>query len=124
MAEIKAHLPASYSLTLAEIQQKATAGTLDNGRLYQPADASPARFFIAKSNSELQEIFTGEDKSYTHIQNTAAATWTITHPLNKRASVTIVDSAGTEVEGDIQYVSDSTIIANFTAAFSGKAYLN
>lgn len=123
MAEIRAHLPASYNLSLADIQAKATAGTLDVGRLYQTADA-PMRFFVAKTTATLQEVFVGGDKSEVYEQSPASATWTINHSLNKRPSVTVVDSAGTAVEGEVQYISNSQIILKFNAAFSGKAYLN
>lgn len=65
------------------------------------------------------------DKTHVHIQNTAAATWTINHPLNKFPSVTIVDSAGDHVGGAIiNYINEAQLTATFGAAFAGKAYLN
>lgn len=66
----------------------------------------------------------GIDQTYTHTQSVASATWTITHNLNKRPSVTVVDSGGTVVIGDVQYIDDNTIIITFIGAFSGAAYLN
>ena len=64
------------------------------------------------------------DKHYVHTQATAAATWEITHNLNKYPSVTVIDSAGSEVEGDIDYTSANVVTLTFSGAFSGKAYLN
>lgn len=64
------------------------------------------------------------DKSYIHNQPVPAATWNINHGLNKRASVTVVDSAGTVVYGDVNYVDDNNITITLTGSFSGKAYLN
>lgn len=66
----------------------------------------------------------GGDSRYTHDQATAAATWSITHGLNKYPSVTVVDSAGTVCFGRIQFSSANSLTVSFNAAFSGKAYLN
>jgi hypothetical protein len=38
-------------------------------------------------------------------------------------SVVVVDSAGTVVLGDIEYISDSELILTFAAPFGGTAYL-
>jgi len=66
----------------------------------------------------------GPDLSYVHDQAIASATWTINHNLGKYPSVTIVTSAGDEVEGDIDYTSINTVQLTFSGAFAGKAYLN
>lgn len=50
--------------------------------------------------------------------------WTITHNLIKYPSVTIVDSAGNEVFGSVEYISTTKIIVRFSAPFAGKAILN
>lgn len=57
-------------------------------------------------------------------QSTASAFWTINHNLNKYPSVIVIDSVGDEIEGDVSYVNKNTITITFSAAFSGKAYLN
>lgn len=62
-------------------------------------------------------------RRYEHTQSQAATTWIITHTLGGKPSVTIVDSADTHVFGDVTYNSTSQITVNFSAAFSGKAYL-
>lgn len=64
------------------------------------------------------------DKHYTHTQATPSDTWTITHNLRKRPSITVVDSAGTEVVGDCDYVDENTVVLTFTGGFAGNAYLN
>ena len=51
-------------------------------------------------------------------------TWVIEHPLNKRPSVTVVDTGDSHVAGGLEYVDDSTVIVSFSASFTGKAYLN
>lgn len=72
---------------------------------------------------------TGETESvvcstYVHKQTTAAIQWDIYHNLDKYPSVTIVDSAGTQVYGDISYVDSNHLIITFTSEFGGRAYLN
>lgn len=67
---------------------------------------------------------TGEDASYVHVQSTPAALWSISHGLGKYPSVTVVDSGGSVVEGDVNYISTNNVQLTFSAAFSGSAYLN
>jgi hypothetical protein len=50
--------------------------------------------------------------------------WTINHALGKFPSVEVVDSAGTVVVGNVEYINDNQITIEFSFAFSGKAYLN
>lgn len=74
-----------------------------------------------KTSSELG--LTG-DKDFVFIKSTPDSVWEITHNLDKYPSVTVVDSAGSVVIGDITYTSKSALTVTFSAAFSGKAYLN
>lgn len=62
--------------------------------------------------------------TYTHNQNTSSSTWTITHNLNCFPSVMVVDSAGSVVYGNIEYLDANSLRLTFVAAFGGKAYLN
>lgn len=62
--------------------------------------------------------------SWVHQQLAAAALWVITHSLGKHPSVTVVDSAGTVVHGNVHYDSLTQITLTFSAAFAGNAYLN
>ena len=64
------------------------------------------------------------DKNFVFTQNAPATTWTITHDLNKFPSVSVVDSANEVVFGDVTYTNTNSLTVTFTAAFSGKAYLN
>lgn len=64
------------------------------------------------------------DKNYRHVQTTPLSVWTIVHGLNKFPALNVVDSGGTEVVGDVVYVSNTTITVSFIAAFSGEAYCN
>ncbi len=62
--------------------------------------------------------------SYVFDQMTALATWAIAHGLNRYPSVTVVDSTGTKVDGDVHYDDADSITVYFSAAFAGVAYLN
>jgi hypothetical protein len=64
------------------------------------------------------------DKNYKHVQGVSSATWTIAHNLDKFPSVTVKDSAGSIVIGEIQYNDTNNITLTFSGAFSGEAYLN
>lgn len=66
----------------------------------------------------------GSDLTYVHKQNVSAAVWEITHNLNKYPSVTVVDSAGTTVIGECDYIDTNNVKLTFKGAFSGKAFLN
>ena len=64
------------------------------------------------------------DYAYIHDQASPLTVWTINHNLNKYPSVTIIDSANQEVIGELEYINQNTLTVMFSAAFSGKAYLN
>lgn len=66
----------------------------------------------------------GGDKFFEYEQMTPEDQWRIVHPLDKFPSVTVVDSGGNVVVGDVEYVDKATIVLTFQSAFSGKAYLN
>ncbi len=65
-----------------------------------------------------------EPSTYVHSQSSASSTWTISHSLGRKPSVTIVDSGGNVQIGEVLYNSDDQITVSFAAAFSGYAYLN
>ena len=73
---------------------------------------------------DIGRAITPQLMTYTHTQSVASDEWIITHNLEKYPSVTIVDSAGSEVETDIEYVNSNTIKSISNGAFGGKAYLN
>lgn len=62
--------------------------------------------------------------SFQFTQNSPATTWTIVHNLGYNPNVAVVDSSGSEVEGDIKYLDDATVQVTFQAAFGGEAYLS
>ena len=93
------------------------------------ADNSPTVKYLAQKVEEIEskQALLGKqtsDKSFTFTQYQSSDTWTITHNLNKFPSVQVQDSAGTNVMGEIYYNSLDQLTLRFSAAFSGKAYLN
>lgn len=71
-----------------------------------------------------EEITKGADKNYIHKQQVASSLWTVVHNLGKFPSITVVDSAGTVVTGEIVLQTTEQAVISFNGAFSGKAYCN
>lgn len=86
--------------------------------------------FIADEISEDEytlidvNTYGGGDKHFTHNQSSASSTWNVSHNLGKFPSISVIDSSKNVVVGDVQYVDNNNLIITFTAAFSGKAYMN
>jgi hypothetical protein len=64
------------------------------------------------------------DKRFVYNQDTPSSEWNIKHDLKKFPSVTVIDSAGSTVIGEITHVDANNLKLTFSASFSGKAYLN
>ena len=62
--------------------------------------------------------------SYRHVQITPLTSWVITHTLGYPPNVSIVDSTGREIIGEIDYTSATVVTLTFTAAVAGEAYLS
>lgn len=70
------------------------------------------------------EIISTATNNYFYEQQRAAKTWEITHNLNKYPSVTVIDTEGRVMHGEIKYNSLNKVTISFSAAFSGSASLN
>jgi hypothetical protein len=94
-----------YTLVLANIGGN---GSLDLNKFYDFA------------------VFTlsSPDKTFEFDQGQPALVWTIQHNLNKFPSVSVVDTANTVVNSQVNYIDKNNITINNTAQFAGKAYLN
>lgn len=64
-----------------------------------------------------------EDKNFVQ-EFTNSSEVTVDHSLNKFPAVTITNSAGDEVEGEVEHVSVNQLIARFSASFTGKLVCN
>jgi hypothetical protein len=62
--------------------------------------------------------------TFVFTQASSSNRWEINHKLGKFPSVTVVDSAGTTVIGDVQYIDNNNVVIEFSSPFTGKAYLN
>jgi len=65
-----------------------------------------------------------KDKNYVHPQDQASATWTVQHDLNKFPSVTTVNTNNIEMYGEVVFNDLNNLTINFSAAFSGQAFIN
>lgn len=108
---------------ILEYINEAIGGNIPHNNLID-RDAEDAHPISSISGLEDRLNSIVEDKNYIHYQRTSSDSWNIVHNLNKYPSVTVVDSAGSIVVGDILYNDLNTITIKFTGAFSGKAYLN
>lgn len=66
----------------------------------------------------------GNPETAIYKQTVASDLWHIEHKLKKFPSVTVVDSAGTVVTGEVTYLDEGTFEIAFSGAFSGIVYLN
>lgn len=73
--------------------------------------------------SDITDV-TVSDKFFVFEQVVASNRWTVNHNLDKYPSVTVVDSAGTIIIGEVAYLSRNDLRITFQSAFAGKAYLN
>ena len=64
------------------------------------------------------------DLNFVFTQMSALSTWHIVHSLGKFPDVVVIDSAGTNVIGQIDYIDVNTVDLIFSAPFGGTAYLN
>ena len=78
--------------------------------------------------NDVWEVFAGSsgagDKHDVHVQGNASAVWNVTHNMGKFPAVDVIDTGGTNVEGDIFYVDANNLTLTFSAPFTGTAYLN
>jgi hypothetical protein len=54
----------------------------------------------------------------------SSSSLTVNHNLNKKPAVTVIDSAGDEVEGDIDHTTNNQFTVTFSASFSGTVFCN
>jgi hypothetical protein len=62
--------------------------------------------------------------NYLHQQMTPSTKWTINHNLGRYPSVSVIDSAGNVVYGDVKHLSLNSVQIEFAHAFGGKATFN
>lgn len=75
-------------------------------------------------NSYEWVMFNQTQRGFVFEQPTDLAQWNIKHMLKKFPSVTVVNTAGAEHVGDVNYLNENELIITFSIPFSGKAFLN
>ena len=74
-------------------------------------------------DDDLESTIEG-DKFFLFKQMESKDEWIINHKLKKYPSVSIIDSAGTNVTGEVTYLDENSLRINFSSIMSGKAFLN
>lgn len=64
------------------------------------------------------------DKNFVFTQGVPATTWNIPHNLAKFPSVTVINNNNVVITGEVTYIDNNNVQLNFSAGFTGKAYLN
>ena len=104
---------------LSLVDRGGTAFVVLSGTISEQAEDNIADYPV--------DVFPGPSRElvaqYIHTQEFAATVWNINHGLERWPSVTVVDSAGSEVEGEVVYVDTNNIRLYFSAAFSGRAFI-
>lgn len=62
--------------------------------------------------------------SFIHNQSVSSSTWVISHNLGFFPSVSVVDSGGSMVIGDVSYITVNQVSIAFSSSFGGKAYFS
>jgi len=84
----------------------------DKGDAFEYSDFTPEQLALLASGS-----------TFVYEQMVSSAHWIIDHPLSRYPSVVVVDTAGSTVIGEVVYISLNRVEIQFSAPFSGKAYL-
>lgn len=108
----------------ANIQTGIQNATTTNKGIVRLATENEAKEGTISTNVVITPYTLKKVTTYIHEQGIASNTWIINHNLNKKPSITIVDSADNVVEGAEKYIDNNTIEIYFNGAFKGKAYLN
>lgn len=59
--------------------------------------------------------------SYTHTQLSADTTWNVAHGLGRYPAVTVLDSAGSQVECSVTHTDLNNVVVTLSYAVSGTA---
>lgn len=72
----------------------------------------------------LFDPFPVQDKTYVYVKDTPSVLWVIEHNLDKFPSVTVVNNNNVTMYGEVIYIDSNNLQIEFSAGFSGKAYMN
>ena len=107
-----------YTVT-AVTADSSNSGLYDLTLVYRSGNGS----FVNENFYSILLYSGAQDKDFTHVQNTASATWAITHNLNKFPSVVI--KIGTAiVQAEVNHINKNSLTISFNGSNSGTAYMN
>lgn len=66
----------------------------------------------------------GSSATYTWVQSSPLAIWTIPHNTGRFPSVTVVNTDGITLTPDVRYIDDNIVRVTHSVPLTGKAYLN
>ena len=90
----------------------------DTGKLFGPKTASGWGEGVYLGNND------PEDMGQAYTQSSPSTIWNIAHTLGFTPNLTIVDTQGNVVEGQIEYISPTQIQATFSEPIAGIAYIS
>ena len=62
--------------------------------------------------------------TFVFTQGVPATVWNIQHNLKKFPSVSVINNNNVVINGEVTYIDNNNVQLNFSAGFTGKAYLN
>ena len=89
------------------------------------AGGTTGQYYRKASDADYDGEWVTVDGADSHFsQSFGGSSVTVTHNLGKYPAVTVFDSAGDEVEGDIQHLNTNSFTLSFSASFSGVVNCN
>ena len=75
---------------------------------------------------ELGELtaYINSANTFTFTQGSPATVWNVQHDLEKFPSVSVINNNNIVIYGQIDYINNNKLTITFSAALTGKAYLN
>lgn len=96
-----------------------------SGAIYDSSDSPGTSGQILSSTVTGTEWVTPtQDKTYIFTQSVPSVLWSVQHNLGKFPSVTVVNINNVAMYGEIIYIDQNNLQIEFSAGFSGKAYMN
>jgi hypothetical protein len=116
---------------MARIKDYINDQTINDEDKLLSSDGAPGPDLGRTKNIKVEDLKTyinsgvvGSDKNFVFTQIAASNVWVVDHNLGKFPAVTVVDSANTEVIGEIEHINQNQTRISFSASFGGKAYFN
>lgn len=107
--------------------EKGDKGDKGDTGLGIPSGGTPGQVLVKDGTEEYAlkwqtPTFSGDKNAV--LEFSVADVVAFSHNLNKYPAVSVIDSAGDEVEGSVEYVDTNSIVVSFNAPFSGRITCN